>query len=409
MKKLKIKKIIKLVILLIIFIAILQLVLFIFKKKHNVTYKIDKDKETVEVQEELINKNYHFVITYKKYKFTFNTKNNYSKKKKIIEDIETYQKDDLICIYPILKKTTTNIICSKGEENLSLEVIKKEILPFIETLKDKEYDNPSWNESNKTKRIGTANVYYENIIDNTYMYVYKYNGFYSINTKTIEQFNIFENDNYKNLLGTQIDKYYVIPNYDNKYEYKELLIYNIINNKKSVITFKETISKDSYINGIIDNKLYLFDKDNLIQYEINPKKKTYKIISSNQEAKYYNVDKWEQKNIYDFKDNLYFDLGYDYLKEIVKTTSFKYIYKYNDIYYYVDEKDNFHTYNSITNIKTLLFNMKEAKSYINTKDDLYFIKDKTIYVYNYISGLKPLVEYEELIFNDENRFTVYKK
>ena len=45
------------------------------------------------------------------------------------------------------------------------------------------------------------------------------------------------------------------------------------NDKKKTIKLKNKISTDSYINGVVDKKIYLTDKDNLIQYKIDPKKR----------------------------------------------------------------------------------------------------------------------------------------
>ena len=75
-------------------------------------------------------------------------------------------------------------------------------------------------------------VYQDNISNDTYIYVYKYNGFFKITNKDLSKINTFNNDTYLNTLGVQVDKYYVIPNYDDKHDFKEIYVYNMKNDKK---------------------------------------------------------------------------------------------------------------------------------------------------------------------------------
>jgi hypothetical protein len=113
------------------------------------------------------------------------------------------------------------------------------------------------------------------------------------------------------------------------YDFNKFYIIDLTNNKINDLILKEkNIPLDSYINGVVDNKLYLFDKENLLQYEIDPKKKTSKVVGSTSlNGKYYN-SKWEEKDIYEFKNKeLIFDLETNILKQIIEGTDFKYIYK----------------------------------------------------------------------------------
>ena len=65
-----------------------------------------------------------------------------------------------------------------------------------------------------------------------------------------------------------------MPNYDQKYEYNSFYIINMTNNKiqNIILKKKKVISSDYYINGVVNDKIYIFDSDKLKQYVINPKK-----------------------------------------------------------------------------------------------------------------------------------------
>ena len=110
------KDLIKKIILLIIIILFLQLILFIFKTKHNVNYIVVNNKEKIKINETYKNNNYLFDIEYKNKNITFSYDNKFYKAKKVIKDILVYEKDDLVSIYPILKNNKFyNIICSKDK------------------------------------------------------------------------------------------------------------------------------------------------------------------------------------------------------------------------------------------------------------------------------------------------------
>ena len=69
--------------------------------------------------------------------------------------------------------------------------------------------------------MGNVISYYENINKDTYIYVWKYNGFYTFNNKKQQMLDIFKNDTYVNNLGVKVGKYYVLPDYDEKYKFSK--------------------------------------------------------------------------------------------------------------------------------------------------------------------------------------------
>lgn len=402
------KKIIKLIIYLVILIIIFELIVLIFKQKHFISYKIKDNQNTFVVEETYKNNKYYLSIDYKSKKFSFDLNNVFYKSKKILKDIKLYTKDNLVCIYPIFKNDITiNIECNEDNKLYSYNKKSSLLTDFVNNLKKEGYNNNSWIETDdKINKIGKVTVYMNNLIDNTYIYLWKYDGFYTVNKENLEQLNIFDNDTYLNNLGISINKYYLIPNYNQEYEFNEMYIFNMENNKKKTIKFKEKIARDSYINGVVDNKLYLLDKDDLLQYEINPKKKKYVIVGSKDKDAVYYDGTFTEKNIYDFKnEEIIFENKIDVPKEI---DSYTYIYNEDNMYYYKD-KDNFYSYNLLTGYKILLFTAKDIADIKITDGNIYYIKDNELYVYTKESGTKKILSYEELSFNSKNRYAIYKK
>lgn len=403
------KKVIKLLIGIFILVLIFELIAYIFKTHHDITYTLKDANQTFKINEVYKNKKYYFKITSKDLVYSFEIPDEFHKKKEVITKIYSYQKDDLYCIYPAIEKNeNTNILCSKNNKSYAYTNYEKELTPFIETLKKQGYNSPSWQEkSNSSKKIETLSAYQNNIKEKTYIYIYKYNGFFSISKDSLEQIKLFENDTYINHLGTNIDKYYLIPNYDQKYDYDELYVIDMTNNKVKQRNLKYKISKDSYINGVIDNELYIFDKDELKQYKISKKGKKIKEVGNKEDgALYYNL-KFETKSVYDFRDEeLKFKTIKDYISQVEKNTSINYLQKTEDTYYYQTKNNDVYYYNLNSKTKVLLFNQK-ISDFTLVKDTLYFISDDTLYSYNFQEGLKKLITYSELSFNSKNRLAIY--
>lgn len=403
------KKVIKLLIGIFILVLIFELIAYIFKTHHDITYTLKDANQTFKINEVYKNKKYYFKITSKDLVYSFEIPDEFHKKKEVITKIYSYQKDDLYCIYPMVEKNeNTNILCSKNNKSYAYTNYEKELTPFIETLKKQGYNSPSWQEkSNSSKKIETLSAYQNNIKEKTYIYIYKYNGFFSISKDSLEQIKLFENDTYINHLGTNIDKYYLIPNYDQKYDYDELYVIDMTNNKVKQRNLKYKISKDSYINGVIDNELYIFDKDELKQYKISKKGKKIKEVGNKEDgALYYNL-KFETKSVYDFRDEeLKFKTIKDYISQVEKNTSINYLQKTEDTYYYQTKNNDVYYYNLNSKTKVLLFNQK-ISDFTLVKDTLYFISDDTLYSYNFQEGLKKLITYSELSFNSKNRLAIY--
>ena len=403
------KKVAKLLIAIFVLILFFELIAYIFKDSHNVEYKIENKSNKYTVNEVYKNKMYYILISTKKHKYSFEIKNSFHKKKKIVNKILEYKTKDALCIYPVIKKSNdTNIICSKDNKSYSYTRYKSELTDFVKELKKKKYKNNSWTEPSKSQnKLDTLKIYNKNINEKTYIYIYNYSGFYTINNGNNDRLKLFKNDNYNNTLGVQLDKYYIVPDYDQKHDYKDFYIINMTNNKIKEKTYKIEISKDSYVNGIIDNEIYIFDKDEIKQYRIYKNGKKIKEVGNKEYGVLYYDLGFKTENAYNFVDEeITFKTFKDYISEIEKNTSLKYIRNNKDTYYYQTKDNNVYYYNIHNKQKVLLFN-KKISDFILIDSIIYFISEDTLYSYNINEGLKKLVTYSELKFNSKNRIAIY--
>ena len=291
-------------------------------------------------------------------------------------------------------------MCYKDNIIYNYNSIKGENIKLDKFVFDiKEYKN---NYDNKdTYRDLDTLKFYDNKINNI-VSVSSYKGLY-INSMSI---NLFKKDVYSNKISIFIDNFYLSANYNENHEFNSFYLVNLKNSEIEQIELKEPISFDSFIQGIVENKVYLYDYDNEIQYEIDVYNKKVNIVSSREYIKYYTNEKWEKLSKSKVKRTTYFDYStldnnftdYDYVKET----------KY---YYYLFEKSNkvykiYRVNKNNINIKTYL-GIIPTNTIEANKDYFYYMNDNIIYYYSDITGFKKIFEDSEIEFNETIKYYIY--
>ena len=385
------------------FFIIVILVIFLAKifKVNKVSYKIKYDNKFFNVVEIHESDNYYFEI---KTNNTFSFRINMNKGRKVVNKIYYYNDKEYECILPVIDdKITIDMMCFYGGimYNYSNLLSKNDKLDnYVNSIT--EYNDKIFldNTSNYKKVYDLA--FYNLDIINHNVYSSTYKGIAS-NVKSVK---LFDNDIYNNEISLFLGKYYVSADYNSNYEFDELYVINLKNHKKSKIKSKNSISFDTYIQGVVDNKVYLYDKDNEIQYELNIDKKSIKEISSNTEIKYYDNGTWRNINKPSVNKEVYFNFntlnnyftGYD---KVVETDNYYYlIKKYESKYnlYRVDVR-NIDVVKYITTIY-------DTNLYYND-DYIYYVIDNKLMYYSDITGVKTIMENNELRFNKNIKYYVY--
>jgi len=398
MKK-KIKVLILLFLLLILITICKRILTF-----DNINYKLNIDGNKIKVKEIVNKDNYYIEIKTDKNIYPFRIYNDLNNKRKVVKDVYLYEDKNIECILPVINnKLYTDIMCNKDD-----------------TIYDYHYligENDSLDKYVESIKLYNINDYKNNIIDTKNIGTVKYNMFNNFkNTVAIttykgliindEEINIFNNDIYTNKLSAFIDNYYVIADYEKNYSFNFFYVINLETKKINKLEFKEDISYDSYIQGIVDNKIYLYDKDNEIQYEIDIKENKIAIISSNDYIKYYTNEKWEKMNKTKANKEIYFDYetldndftSYDYVKDIY---NYYYLFKKDGISYklYRVDKGNIDVYKYIIDVPTTNIYFSNNYLYYVYKDKLFYYSDRV--------GFKTVLENSELEFNDTIKYYIY--
>jgi len=326
------------------------------------------------------------------------------KEKRVINKVYYYKDETHECLLPLINnKVTIDMMCYNNDVIYNYSTISgnnKKLDEYIKTIKTYNINKFKDNIDN-TESINTIKLYKDNKIDNV-VAITTYKGI-NVSGKNI---NLFKTDIYNNKISTFIDHYYIIADYENDYEFKYFYVVNLLNKEISKIKSKEEISLDSYIQGIVDNKVYLYDKDNEKQYRIDIEKKEIELISNGDSVKYYKNKKWEAINKNKANKELYFDnstldndfTDYDY---VIKSDDYYYLFDKNDSEYdlYRVDKNNLEIRKFIVKVPTTKIHHKNNYIYYEYKNKLYYYSDAT--------GIKTILENSEFEFNNTIKYYIY--
>ena len=396
-----------LIIFTLIFFA-LKFILFLFDKGHEITYNIGnfKVKEELETKE---NNSYYFELIQEKFKMNFRIFKNYNKAEKVINKIEYKKIDGYQCILPIFKngQLLTDVMCLKDNDvTYAHNLDNKKIKDYLKTLKKYGYNLDNYNDqADDIKLSNTQTIYEDNFLENHYIAMETYKGLNLFNGKE-SNVKIFENDVYTKPISYFTGKYYIVADYTDEYTFKIFHVINIINGNKIDIRSYDDISFDSYIEGAVNDDIYLFDKDASKQYKISIKNESVELFHDKNNLQTYN-GKWQDMSLTEALNGKTFNnyytndiKGYD---KVDKVGKYYYMYKKENDYYYVYQAD-------IKNKKqkTYLFKTTDLNSVIYLEDAIYYLNGSTFY-YHYNYGERKVITNTELEFNKDLSFGVYKK
>ena len=391
---------VKVIIALILFIIVIFLFFKLIKKEHFIKYKIDK-KYSVEEKFYIVNgeHNYDIYIKNGKNKYSFIISKNINKNKKIIKDIKSYNKGELSCILPIYKKNIKlDLYCVKDGIQVSNYYLYSEGDSNFKTIikKLKKY-NIKYNYTNSSSEsYKNIKVYKKNIIDNYYFTVWNYKGIFVLNNKNFSYKKILNYDLYDNIMSTVTDSYFVLFENTSVSGIENVYYYDFNNGKvkKYVLDDDKKISKDSYINGVIGEDIYVTDRENKKEYIVNIRDKSIKQISTGNEfIVYENSVKNKITKSDFFMSDVYFD-NVDIEDGKFNTESYR---KIGDNYYYLDNNCIYRVFNDKN--KILLFKLNNISDWKVIDNDILVVSNNYLYLYNDLYGLKKIVKNDEFKYN----------
>lgn len=395
-----------------------------FSKGYELMYSIYRKQDDITVYEKYVKNtkneinHYDLTIQIGKETFEYRTLEKFSKKR-IIVDVKYIKDKKYSCILPVFKEgqILTDILCkSKGNVYYNFQQIQNPsntLRQFADTISNYQHRNYQ-DQVGKKRKEDLMTVYLNNIPETISFGVTNYKGIYLLNDQKVENIKLFQQDHYTRDLSTFVNSFYMTANYDETYDYKTFYLINLTNGDQKEIVSKTPIASDSYIAGVVNESIYIVDKSNHKQYELNVERDTIEEIGNEtQGMKYYHEGKWEivpstrmtLKNTYFKLFQEYQDGDYHFF---LKSEGNKSGYSY----YYIKDQKNYKIYRAKsgndkqkTYIGTILSLDKVRATceyfFFQEKDQIKYYSDKT--------GIRTLVLDSELQFNQGLLYGAQKK
>ena len=220
-----------------------------------------------------------------------------------------------------------------------------------------------------------------NTLNNNIFLLWDYKEFVYLNKDKYTTIKLFNKDVYNLNLIYQTNKYLLVPNYNENYQFTKLNIINAETTKVKEVKLRYELYFDSYFLGDYKNKVYLYDSKNELEYYMDLKKNdiyktTYKIN---------NNGKWENTSNQKLKNNK---------MSFVKDKIINYVLDNNKLY--VELTNNY-----------LVTNKKVDKIIKIDELNVFYISKDTLYQFNPYDGEIPLLKYSEWEFNNNNMIFIF--
>lgn len=369
---------------------------------HKVTY--EKDKYRVEETFEIKDKKHIYTLDIQKGKqeYSFQIENKVNKRKKIVKSIKTYQEKKITCIVPtVINQKEKEIYCTKDNLQVSKEVLKED-KDFQKILKKAKITIEE--EDRKTKNYKNMKVYQANIPEYFSLIIWNYKGINLLSQKELKEVKILNHDLYDNIEATLTSRYFVLLENTPVEGIQKIYAYDKKKEKVNQITLENRISKDSYINGVEDDLVYITDRKAKKQYTLNVKKEELKEVSTEEGYIKFTDHKKQVLSITDFfeKDE-YFENERILNKKITKS---KDLVKENNIYYFKEENTFYRQIPGKNKVK--LMEKENVEEWNLVGDKILFRIENQLYLFDEKEGIKVLLEYNELKYNAKNIYYLWK-
>lgn len=401
------KKKVKIIIIIICLVLIILEIRKLSTKKYTITYSID-DYQINEVYQ---NKKYYLIMSKKKNTYIYPIEESFNKNKKIIKNIREYKSNNVICILPTYRKSIEkNIYCTLDNQQVSNDyLIKTKNSDFQKIQKQLKKEDITWpSNSTTTQNYKKMKTYQKNIDSEDIYYIWNYKGIDIVDSNKILSQKFLESDLYDNILATSIKNYYVLLENTSVNGIKKIYYYDYKNSKLKTMSLKEPLSKDIYINGVVDNIIYLTDKKEKKQYTLNISKKKLERIDQD-ETTYIIYENGEKKEL--SKSDFFMKEQYFTNNKVVneKITTSEDLRLQGDYYYFLENNKIYKVLKTYPNHKILLLELDNIKEWNLIEDKIILLQEDTIYTYQEQTGLRIILQKNELKYNYKDIYKIGKK
>lgn len=337
------------------------------------------------------------------------------KSKKIITDVYYYEDDNYQCIYPVSKvDMNIDVLCQKEQVIYSYQSLTEtnlELDQFVDSVKDVGYDVEQFSDRKSIIKVIDGISIYDNLIEDHTIGFENYKGLYILNKDDLlQEKKIFQNDIYQKSVHLFYDKYYIVADYDEKYEFHEFYVVNMDTLKQTKIVSNTPISLDSYIQGVVEDSIYVLDRTNKKQYRIYLTDKVVaKVGDTEKGVQYYSYGKWETRTMYEIlkQDTLFIDSEVPNEIDISSYSGFRVVDRY--CYLYEKTDAGYRIYRVLLDTLDVRFYITTISDFKNIQyinDYIYWKEKDSIYYYHDSTGVRQILQNPEFEFNSHLIFGI---
>lgn len=398
-----------------LFFAFIGLFIFIFlcidllSKGYTNKYTLKDNKyEVKEIytkDEQQEHDNYYIEIKVNNLVYNYQIYKEIKDNNKVVKDVLFYD-GDYKCLLPILSDDIkVDFVCYKDNKYYNYHdlVDKDEQLDnYIKSLDKKLYNVKDFDDDKSNEESANKIYYYKNNIpSNIILSISTLKGLGIIGDE-VEFIELLSKETYKREISTYADHYYISANYNSSQDFREFYVVDILTGKEKIIKAPDYISFDSYIQGVVDHSVYIYDIDNEKQYKINLEESLItEVGNANKGIRYYDGE-WNYISAIKANRKVTF-----IQKNDKKFNKCKYVYKYGNklsgfYYLYYETDKGYDVYRASvqnTNIKKYLFTVDDYNDVVYVEDYLLYKDGDSIKIYSDYSGIKTVLKYSELKFN----------
>lgn len=403
-----IKKSISFTIVLFLMFLCYQAVITFFKNNHTIEYEVNGFMIEEEYKKNSSGDYYVFKVSDGENDFVFDTHNDFNKQKEVVKDVSIYNDENLYCVSLLYKydNTSSGPLCI-DEGGLYVMNSEKETDGFKEYVNNLPNVNKTeYSEESEIKKQKDISVNKDYLSKNEVLIIYDYQSVYFFEKDDLHAASYTNAYETPNNLGRVVGKYYLIPRLISTPTFNTFVKYNIETGVKAEINMIYKISKKSYINGVYNNKLYIFDTEELKQYEIDPYTDEVKITGDKQNDAFAYINGEKTKVSVDEMNNskiIFSEKTSDF-----KKVDYDSLFPQNKYAIYVKDGVFYKAYYKYPEIKIKLFEEKNAQKIKVYDDNIYYMKGNSIYRYNE-NGIVLLAKKDKLIKEVDEPYDIYLK
>ncbi len=355
-----------------VFVVVLLVVLVRLPRDYEVIYKVDEYEVDESYDKE--RKFYKLAVDYEGVRFEETILSDYINGKRFVSEVRLKQENDEVCLLFESDELDTYPVCRSDERFVDYD---------LTSIRDDEFF--------KRETVKKTSSTYEGIEMKSTLgkrfFVWDYKGYLSIDDETKDKREFLEKESYYNNLAYSDGEYLLTPNYDQDYAFDEVFVIDMKKGKLSKWKLDVEISYNSYYLGTRDGRVYMVDRKNKAEYELNLRKKKIERVDKSGMGKVWD-SKWTEVSM-------------------TKLSTDDYVFATDDVFRYVLEDGILQMRTSDSKEATTISKLEVDKIVATRKDEVYYLVKDELYSYSPKFGENAVLKYSELGFNSVNSIYIY--